>query len=102
MSVDAQLRHRKDLERRIADRALRDAAFRTALCRNPHDVLLREFGLAVPRAITLTIVEESADEIMLVLPSTHHDTLDVSREISASELDDVTGGNGTEDPEDDW
>jgi hypothetical protein len=57
---------------------------------NPRGKLEREFGLKVPEAVQVSVLEESPQNIYLVLPSAPPGT---SRELSDKELEAVAGGN---------
>ena len=59
---------RSDIETSIRREAEADPAFRAALIADPAAALNERFGAGLPGGITLNVVEESADEVILVLP----------------------------------
>ena len=78
---------REDIEAAIRTRAAEDPAFRADLVADPPDALERAFGVAVPDAIAIRVVEERVDEVVLVLPAPTG-----SRPVSDDELSAVIGG----------
>jgi hypothetical protein len=61
---------RKDVERFLAERASLDEEFRAELLANPKAIIAREFGLGeMPQALVINVVEETPDEIYIVLPA---------------------------------
>ena len=76
-----------DVQSDLIDRATRDPVFRDALINQPRATLERALGVALPPSVRVTVHQESADEIHLVLPA-------VSREehpFSDDELEAVAG-----------
>ena len=76
-----------DPRARIAHKAATDAAFRQALIGNPRATLSKELGVPIPDGMSVRVVEDTADLVHLVLPPSH-----AGGELSARELDAVTGG----------
>ena len=59
---------REAIESAIRERAAGDAAFRDDLVADPAGAIERAFGVAIPASVTLRVVEEASDEVILVLP----------------------------------
>jgi len=62
--------------------------YRDRLKTAPKDVIEKQFGVSVPEAIEVRVLEESADTIYLVLPH----TVPEGGELSDSDLEAVAGG----------
>ena len=77
---------REDIETTIRNDAAADAAFRAALIADPATAISERYGTGVPGGITLRVVEESADEVILVLPFDRS-----AVQLSESDLDIATG-----------
>jgi hypothetical protein len=61
---------RNDVERFLAERASLDEGFRAELLANPKAVIAQEFGLGeMPEALVINVVQETPDEIYIVLPA---------------------------------
>ena len=60
---------KKDVQELIVKKALADKNFREALKADPKAVIAKETGIAIPDNIRVTIVEETPDNIYLVIPS---------------------------------
>lgn len=84
-------RSRRDLEERLAARALADEGFRERLKADPHATVIEETGISVPESIEIEVLEETPEKAYLVLPTNR-------AAISDSELDLVSGGNSPWDP----
>jgi hypothetical protein len=59
---------RDDIERRIVERARRDADFRALLETNPKAALEEVIGAVLPARLEVRVVEESPDCMYIVLP----------------------------------
>ena len=80
---------RKEMERRIVQRSLEDDAFRQKLLKDPRAAIEEELGGPLPEEVRVVAVEETADTVFLVLPS----TTEVERGgISDEDLEAVAGG----------
>jgi len=71
-----------DVKARLIARAWKDQAFKKLLLENPNSAL-SQMGVQVPAGVKLHVVQETSDNIYLVLPSD---------EISDQDLDNVAGG----------
>ena len=91
---------RQEMERRLIEKSVEDEAFRQRLIEDPKGTVEQELGTRLPEEVRVVTVEETADTIYLVLPS----TLMAGRkgvQLSDQELEEVAGGvvitNWTED-----
>jgi hypothetical protein len=62
------LKTRKDLEIHLITRALKDGSFRAELIANPKAVIEQEIGSKLPDELEITVLEETADTVYMVLP----------------------------------
>ena len=81
---------RAEMERRLVQRSMEDEDFRQKLLDDPKAALEQELGDRLPESMEVRAVEESADTIYLVLPSTS--AVGEGGEISDQELESVAGG----------
>jgi Nitrile hydratase, alpha chain len=82
---------RAQMERRLIEKSLEDEAFRRRLMEDPKGAVEQELGTRLPEEVRVVTVEETADTIYLVLPSTPM----AGREggaISDRDLESVAGG----------
>jgi hypothetical protein len=82
---------RQEMERRLIEKSLQDEAFRRRLIEDPKGAVEQELGTRLPEEVRVVAVEESADTIYLVLPSTPM-AGDESVELSDPDLESVAGG----------
>ena len=61
---------RAEMERRLIEKSLQDDAFRQRLLEDPKGAVEQELGTQLPEEVRVVALEESADTIYLVLPST--------------------------------
>ena len=61
------MKTRQDVDREIATKAAKDAAFRKKVIADPKGVLA-DMGFSVRDSINVKVVEESADDVYIVLP----------------------------------
>ena len=71
-------------------KAAQDEAFREALIANPKETLSQYLGTALPAELRVTVVENSATELTLVIPPKLGD------ELEDADLDAVAGGGRSE------
>jgi hypothetical protein len=81
---------RKQLEELLIRKASEDQAFREQLLANPKAVLLKEFGIQVQGNLKITVLEESANNLFLVLPVRR--AAAGTGELAEHELEAVAGG----------
>jgi hypothetical protein len=82
---------RAEIERTLVQRSLQDEDFRRRLLDDPKAAVGQELGTQLPEGgVEVRVVEESADTIYLVLPST--EPLGEGEELSDQELEEVAGG----------
>lgn len=70
----------------IMARAAEDSSFRNQLKSDPKGTLERELGGTLPDNVKISVLEETPDQVYVVLPAQG------SKELSASELAGVAGG----------
>ena len=87
---------RAEMERRLLQRSLQDDAFRRRLLEDPRAAVEEELGSRLPEGMRVVAVEETAETIYLVLPSTS--PLGEGGELSDKELEAVAGGGTWTDP----
>lgn len=59
---------RQELERRLVSRASEDEAFRSLLLSDPRAAVKQELGVDLPANLRATVLEETPNELFLVLP----------------------------------
>ena len=82
---------RQEIERRIVQRSIEDEDFRQRLIEDPKGAVEQELGTRLPEGVRVVAVEESAETIYLVLPSTSMAGRE-GGELSDLELEKVAGG----------
>lgn len=82
---------RAGMERRLIERSLQDDAFRQRLLEDPRAAMEQELGVRLPKEVQVRAVEETADTIYLVLPSTS--PVGEGGDLTDQELEAVTGGD---------
>jgi hypothetical protein len=83
---------RAEMERRIVQRSLEDDAFRQQLLEDPKAAVEQELGTRLPEGVRVVTLEETADTIYLVLPSTSMAGRE-GGELSDQQLESVAGGD---------
>jgi hypothetical protein len=61
---------RAEIERTLVRRSVEDEDFRRRLLDEPKAAVERELGTRLPEGVEVRVLEETADAIFLVLPST--------------------------------
>ncbi len=84
---------RRDLESRLIEKAWKDEEFKNELIKNTREVTEKELGIKIPGNIKVTVLEETADEVYLVLPQ---DPAKVGEMLTDAELDSVSGGDSAD------
>jgi hypothetical protein len=84
---------RAEMERSIVQRSLEDENFRQRLLDDPKAAVEEELGTRLPEGVQLRAVEETADTIYLVLPSSS--PLGEGGELSDQDLEAIAGGGDT-------
>ena len=82
---------RQEMERRLIEKSVEDDSFRQRLIEDPKGAVEEELGRRLPEGVRVVAVEESADTIYLVLPSTSMAGAE-GGELSDRELESVAGG----------
>jgi len=82
---------RAEVERRLVERSLEDDSFRQRLLEDPRAAVEEELGIQLPAEVQVSVVEETADTIYLVLPSVS--AAGEAGELSDRELEAVAGGD---------
>ncbi len=86
-----QISTRREAEEMLISKAQHDSAFRSELLANPRGAIKRQLGIDLPADMKITVVEENARSLFLVLPSAAR-----SNELSEQELAGVVGGKATQ------
>jgi hypothetical protein len=87
---------RAEVERTLVQRSMEDEDFRQRLLDDPKGAVEQELGSRLPEGVEVRAVEESAQIIYLVLPSAS--PLGRGGELSDQELDEVAGGDESDNP----
>ena len=82
---------RADVERRLIEKSLQDESFRQRLIEDPKGAVEEELGRRLPEEVRVVTVEESADTIYLLLPSTSMKGREGGA-LSDPDLESVAGG----------
>jgi hypothetical protein len=82
---------RAEIKRRLLERSLQDDVFRQQLLADPRAIVEREIGTQLPEEVRVVAVEETADTIYLVLPSTS--AVGEGGELSDEALEAVASGS---------
>jgi len=83
----AEKNKRKVMEKKIIEKAQTDKAFKKELLENPAGALKKLFGFDIPANVKISVLEEKADHLYIVLPVNPDDI-----EIPADMLKKVAGG----------
>ncbi len=78
---------RRMAEEMLVQKAAQDDAFRKQLLRDPKKTIFEMFGFRIPSDVRVTVLEETGDEVFLVLPASC-----ATAEIAEQELAMVAGG----------
>ena len=81
---------RHEVEDRLMSRAANDPAFRRQLIDDPQGAIRDELGVSLPSEVKITVLQETPDQLYLVLPQTVEAA--PSGELSDAELGAVAGG----------
>jgi hypothetical protein len=79
---------RADMEGRLIQKSLEDQSFRQSLLEDPRPAIEQELGTRLPESVKVKVVEETAQNIYLVLPIRSAEV----DELSDEELESVAGG----------
>jgi hypothetical protein len=82
---------RQEMERMLIEKSVEDEAFRQRLIEDPKGAVEQELGSRLPEGVRVVALEESAETIYLVLPSTPMKGRE-SVELSDPDLESVAGG----------
>jgi hypothetical protein len=83
---------RAEIESRLIKKSLQDDSFRQELLSDPKAALEQELGRRLPEDVQVRALEETADTVYLVLPSTS--AVGESSELSDQDLEAVAGAWG--------
>jgi hypothetical protein len=89
--TDAAGGGRAEMERSLIEKSLENESFRQRLLADPKATVEEELGTRLPEEVQVMAVEETADTIYLVVPSTS--PLGEGGELSDRELEAVAGGD---------
>jgi hypothetical protein len=85
----AERKTRREIQAELVERAMQDEAFRRELVSNPRGVLERELGVTIPEAVRISVLEESPQNLYLVLPPAPPG----GGELADKDLDAAAGGD---------
>jgi hypothetical protein len=85
---------RAEMERRLIGKSVEDESFRRRLIEDPKAAVEQELGTRLPEDVRVVTVEESAETIYLVLPSTPMKGAEGGA-LSDQELESVAGGGAS-------
>ncbi len=80
----------QEMRERVVNRAQEDRDFRLQLCSDPKAAIEGELGVTLPEGVSVSVHEESAENVHLVLPP--------SAVLSQEELGTVSGGYSFNEP----
>ena len=86
--IEQYLDQRAKLDRRVVERAMTDADFRTSLVASPRETLETTYGISVPAEADIRVFEESGNGHYFVLPPLQA----VGDELTEEALEAVAGG----------
>ncbi len=81
---------RKEMEALLIEKAWNDESFRRRLVANPFETIQEQLEVEIPDGVSLSVVEESAEKIYLVIPE--NPFVDEKGALSDEELETVAGG----------
>ncbi|NES87333.1 MAG: NHLP leader peptide family natural product precursor [Moorea sp. SIO2B7] len=87
-AFEEELQQRIGIESTLISKAWEDEDFKAELLQDPKGVFEREFEADIPDSINVTVYEETADNLYLVLPMKPS----TEGELSDQELEAVAGG----------
>ena len=79
---------RQEFQAQLVIKALKNESFKNELIHNPKEVYERELGQSIPESVSIQVIEETPDNLYLVLPSQP----EVSEQLSDEALEAVAGG----------
>lgn len=79
---------RYELQEKIVSKALSDAAYKQELLANPKAAVEKELGITIPEGVAINIMQETGEQVFLVLPYIE----DAEGELSEDQLESVAGG----------
>ena len=88
---------RAEMERMLIEKSIEDDAFRQRLIEDPKAAVEQELGARLPEEVRVVTVEETAETIYLVLPSTSTEGAE-GTELSDQQLEAVAGAGTWVDP----
>ncbi len=83
---------RKKIESKLIEKVWKDEEFKNSLREDAAGTLTKELGFKIPDNIRIKVIEETAEEVYLVIPQNPAES---RGELTDSELDGVAGGEGT-------
>ncbi|MFA7420399.1 MAG: NHLP leader peptide family RiPP precursor [Melioribacteraceae bacterium] len=90
MKAKTIIDQRVDMNIAIIDRAWKDETFKKALQSDPKGTLKKEYNIDLPEDFKVKVVDEAANELVLVIPTNHGE----EKELSEAELEKVAAAGG--------
>jgi hypothetical protein len=87
---------REEAEKQLISKAQKDPKFKESLIRDPRKTIAREFGIEVPRDVSIKVLEETAESVYIVIPAAPASI--EGGELSDAELEAVAAGIGKTPP----
>jgi hypothetical protein len=85
-----QNQQRTLLEQKLIEKAMKDETFRKQLLEHPRETVEQEAGVKLPDGLSFRVVEETADQVYLVLPMSLPEA--AKEDLTETELQSVVGG----------
>ena len=98
--MEKQNQLRKQIEERLIEKAMKDEVFRKQLLENPREMVEQETRMKLPEGISIRVVQETPDQVFLVLPAIH--SVETGEELTEAELSNVAGGIPPPVASEDW
>ena len=82
--MNHQLHLRKQLEKHLIEKAVKDPVFRQQLIEHPKETIERSAGIQLPGSVQITVLEEGPQTAYLIIPPSEKET--ETNELTEQEL----------------